>query len=298
MGRSRSARIEGLTIVNGSASGGEGGGIYCDGASPTIVECRILNCGNARYGGGMNLTMFGGIVDRCVIAGNHAEENGGGIIARFTSGVHISNSIISGNTANIGGGGIELAEGPNHTIVSCTIVANEARSAGGGLATTGRARLDKCIIWSNCADEGGDIYGFVSRITLTCCDVDSSRMGGYYPTYIYDDRCVFADPLFCDPVACGQTTEGDWRLDGSSPCTPEHSPCGDQIGALGQACGPSFPVGACCLAVGVCREFTEEQCARSGGVYAGDGVSCEPDPCQVNAVELSSWGRIKRIYGN
>ena len=41
-GEGPSSVVAGLTIMNGS-SGDDGGGVYCDGSSPTLTDCRILN---------------------------------------------------------------------------------------------------------------------------------------------------------------------------------------------------------------------------------------------------------------
>ncbi|MEZ4655511.1 MAG: hypothetical protein R3E12_18460 [Candidatus Eisenbacteria bacterium] len=38
---------------------------------------------------------------------------------------------------------------------------------------------------------------------------------------------------------------------------------------------------------------TEEDCAALGGIYLGDGESCEPNPCGPTPTIESSWGRVK-----
>ncbi len=115
-------------------------------------------------------------------------------------------------------------------------------------------------------------------------------------SYDYDQYCVYTDPLFCGPVDCGQTTEGDWWLNSDSPCIPEHSPCGHLIGALGLGCGPSAPLGACCLADGSCVYVTAEECRGQNGSYQGDHVPCTQGLCQPTPVESSTWGRIKARF--
>lgn len=48
-------------------------------------------------------------------------------------------------------------------------------------------------------------------------------------------------------------------------------------------CGEcEFPRGACCLASGECRgELLEAECVDVGGIWQGDNVSCEPNPCPL-----------------
>ncbi|MEZ4651098.1 MAG: hypothetical protein R3E97_20380 [Candidatus Eisenbacteria bacterium] len=60
------------------------------------------------------------------------------------------------------------------------------------------------------------------------------------------------------------------------------------LGALGWGansgflpCPTSGPVtGACCLRDGSCVLLTSAQCAQESGEYMGDGVSCDPTPCE------------------
>jgi len=62
--------------------------------------------------------------------------------------------------------------------------------------------------------------------------------------------------------------------------------------AQGMSCFPLYPVptccdpdtvrGACCYYdPDTCHILTPANCDVSGGVYAGDGVSCSPDPCKI-----------------
>jgi len=48
------------------------------------------------------------------------------------------------------------------------------------------------------------------------------------------------------------------------------------------ALNPALPPrGACCPPGGPCRFVTEEECLAMGGEYVGDGILCEPDPCEA-----------------
>ncbi|NNM25011.1 MAG: choice-of-anchor E domain-containing protein, partial [Phycisphaerales bacterium] len=41
-----------------------------------------------------------------------------------------------------------------------------------------------------------------------------------------------------------------------------------------------IPTGACCFTDGECSVLTEEQCVEAGGIYQGDGTTCDPNPCR------------------
>jgi hypothetical protein len=293
---SPAARIEKLTIVNGNAFGGDGGGITCDIASPSISECKILNS-RADLGGGLALILFGGTVDRCVIAGNWAEDGGGGVAVRFSGGVTITSCVITGNGTRGAGGGVAFADDQGDNVLrSCIVAANTAVDVGGGVYTSGSALLDRCIAWGNCSPVGAQLYASEQVTSLTCCDVDSAGVDDWNASITYDDQCVFTDPRFCAPAPCGQAIAGDWTLNESSPCLPSNSPCGQLIGALDAGCGVAFPPGACCLVGGMCMVVSEYACSTQQGLYRGNGTLCQPDPCGPTPTERTSWGRIKAAY--
>jgi hypothetical protein len=293
---SPAARIEKLTIINGNAFTGEGGGIICDMASPTISECRILN-GRARYGGGLGLMVFAGVVDRCVIAGNAATDGGGGMTSMFGCCVTITNCVISGNWTHRGGGGVGFGDdGGGNTLSGCTVTGNVAEDCGGGVYSYHGLTIDRCVVRDNCAPQGADLYAMLDETSFLCSAVDSAGVDVWYASINYDEHCVFTDPMFCAPVPCGQTTAGDWTLSESSPCLPSNSPCGQIIGALDAGCGAAFPPGACCLVGGACVVVSEYACSAQQGLYRGNGTLCQPDPCGPTPTERTSWGRIKAAY--
>ncbi len=45
------------------------------------------------------------------------------------------------------------------------------------------------------------------------------------------------------------------------------------------------PLGACCLPTGECAELTAGECGNLGGIYMGDGIPCDPYPCQGTGVD-------------
>jgi hypothetical protein len=107
--------ISGLTITNGDAGVGSGGGIYNDHATLTVSNCTVSgnSAGNSFSGGGIfnNGSGFPGgailTVANSTLSGNSA-GGGGGIFNNGQQGggasLHVVNSTLSGNSATSGGG--------------------------------------------------------------------------------------------------------------------------------------------------------------------------------------------------
>jgi hypothetical protein len=139
--------VAGITVTNGNAT--KGGGIYCNSASPTIMDCRIVNntayvsdgdaCGGGIYHYGGHLTLI-----NCEVSGN---------LARVTG---CRDSCVC---AGVGGG---ICSG-TLTAYGCRIVNNRAQgdglvleryaytgeSAGGGIHVWGGAEIRNCVIANN-----------------------------------------------------------------------------------------------------------------------------------------------------
>ena len=271
-GESRAALLEGVTVRNGMAIGG--GGIRCDGSSPTIRDCVIegntstfnggggLNCvwgsaalvsdcrivGNVGHGGGGGIDLHKSpntSIEGCVISGNLATGNPGGGIYVYGSSAHfqISDCLISGNSA----GGVhvmgEFDSGFAVTFENCTITGNNWEGACGGLSIDDNgAAIDlyimNSILWGNGGSESQHELEFYSELgygEIACTDIDTTGIMILWPGLI-DDSCISEDPLFCDPMipAEAPTTAGDYTLDAASPCL--NAPGCGQIGAYGQGC--------------------------------------------------------------
>jgi len=119
--------LKNLTITNGTAGAGIGGGIYNGG---TLTVANSTFSGNsAGYGGGIfsNGTLT---VTNSTFSGNSAGEEGGGI--RNDSTTTVTNSTFSGNSASTSGGGISNNGTLNY---ANTIIANS--TAGGDCSNSG-----------------------------------------------------------------------------------------------------------------------------------------------------------------
>jgi parallel beta-helix repeat protein len=184
-------------------SADDGGGIYCYGASPIIINCRIKTSRGDNGGGifceaGSNATITGctltsnqatsgdggGIycinssprISGCAIgasgSANMATGNGGGIYL-YNSNARITNCTVEGNSVSWWGGGI-YCEGSSPLISGCTINDNVASDQGGGiyLATGSNATITNCPIYGNSATYyGGGIYCETSTPTISGCTI-------------------------------------------------------------------------------------------------------------------------------
>jgi hypothetical protein len=96
---------------------------------------------------------------------------------------------------------------------------------------------------------------------------------------------VYPPGACCDPNTgeCTVTVEPDCDgdFDGSPSCSP--NPCPQP--------------GACCTGVGdQCVIRTAAECQASGWDYQGDGVPCDPNPCNPTPTFETTWGQIKATY--
>lgn len=145
-----SATISGMTMVNGSAPGGTGGGINNSG---------LLTINNS------------------IIVGNSASLRGGGISNNGF--LTINNSTISRNSSNVGGG-IWNTTGATVNLVDSTISDNDA-DFGGGIDSGGTSHIFSSTISGNSAFNGGGITnnpGGVVTLTNSTVTANTASEGG------------------------------------------------------------------------------------------------------------------------
>ncbi|MSP14584.1 MAG: hypothetical protein EXR62_16715 [Chloroflexi bacterium] len=178
--------ISGITIRNGNAAGGSGGGVY-NSATLTLSD-SVISQNNASSGGGIYnsgaLTL-----NNITVSGNSANSGGG--ITNFGTLV-LNTSSVTGNSANSGAGLVNAAtmtlnsstvshnqtgagsqrgggiyqSGPTLNLNNSTISNNSASGDGGGIAhLSGTANLKNVTIAYNTADSdktedgnGGGVY--------------------------------------------------------------------------------------------------------------------------------------------
>ncbi|MHC4620716.1 MAG: choice-of-anchor Q domain-containing protein, partial [Planctomycetota bacterium] len=226
--------LEGLTIKNGYASSGggiccgdasptilncmilnnkaeDGGGIYHDGGyrwSPTIVNCVLKENVAVQHGGGLKSFYANLAVKGCTFTGNIAGGFGGGLFFSFGT-AHISNCTFIGNSASgYGGGAFADADGPS-IIENCTFVDNEAGLAGGGIHnSTSSPIVTNCILWNNLPQQLAGLGTF----SVTYGNIQGGWTG---------EGNIDANPLFVDAAG------GDYHLLPGSPAIDAGHPLTD-----------------------------------------------------------------------
>jgi len=246
-GATPATRIDGFTITGGRGTlvGGRtwGGGVYCDGSSPSVAHNRVVD-NSAGYGAGIFASMSSArIVDNAVVRNQHrsgggfAYSEGGGVYCGSGCSVLISRCLISGNHAGTFGGGILCAAGSAPAVADCLILGNRSDlGGGGGLFAFEESAAVVCgtLIMSNKplgvvsgssdvvirnsvlrTHDGMQAWG--DDFMIAFCNVE----GGWDNT-----GCIDADPLFVRSPSPGPNglwgdaddDYGDLRLMPGSPC--------------------------------------------------------------------------------
>ena len=180
--------LEGLTITGGSAS--DGGGMYCDSASPTLYDCCIIGNSCSSYGGGIYGSDYSSIsLFRCTIVGNSA-LGGGGVYCRTSSPHFIGCQFLENIAAQLtggGGGGLYCSYYCAPQIEGCQFIGNHAASIGGAFycAYTCNPTIHNVQFLENtCDGSGGAAYIGDSRCSLFLCrfehNIAAGRGGGLY----------------------------------------------------------------------------------------------------------------------
>jgi parallel beta-helix repeat protein/putative cofactor-binding repeat protein/predicted outer membrane repeat protein len=184
-GEGAASVLEGFTLTNGSGTYDPGwgnyygGGVFCTGASPTIVNN--------------------------IITGN-SSNGGGGICCHFDSAAMIANNTITKNTSQRKGGGIRCYKS-RPTVTGNTISLNTGCEQGGGIfcIDSDAAMVTDNIITENMTfGYGGGIYCDHSSPPISGNRISgnsSSRGGGIY--------CSSSSPAITDNSISGNVSSYD-----------------------------------------------------------------------------------------
>ncbi len=224
-------------------SGGQGGAIYFGGRGhPVIEDCLITGNTATMFGGGVYLiNCEDPVVRRCTITGNTTTGRGGGL-AGVSVILRLQDCLIAGNHADLNGGGLAIfgysnyGDPPTPSLATgCTIAANDAHQGSGvrigaiteegGTVRNGLMTMENCLIAWNTGGEAVDMVAG-GRLDVACCDLYGDGGHGFWPpgTAIHGGNFQ-EDPLFCDLAG------GDFHLQAGSPCADADDGCG-RIGAL------------------------------------------------------------------
>ena len=230
--------LNGFTIVNGHDDG-SGGGIDCQGSSPTIANCIIRGNSAGWYGGGMyhdvgsptltNCTFLGNSagyggggmythesspsLTACSFIGNVAETLGGGLY-NVSSDIVVTNCLFIGNSVKDtfrGGGGLFNSHS-NVTLINCILSENSAPGLGGAVYHRYDASLNviNSTLTSNSAGDGGGIYSKLCNLWIGNSILwgnEPNEFSGELPGVSYSDiqggwpgeGNINCDPCFADP---------------------------------------------------------------------------------------------------
>lgn len=152
------AILDGFTVTGGHARD-HGGGIYIEGASPTIRNCILV--ANTAEGDGGGLYCVGStarpLIFHSIFYGNAAEGQGGALCALYAS-PDLVNCLFFNNTA-LRGGAVSVRQRSSANLQSSTVAYNDATERGGGIyLRDATVAVANGIVWGNVAPLGPQAY--------------------------------------------------------------------------------------------------------------------------------------------
>jgi len=179
--------LSGFTIINGYAFDdfGYGGGIHCEGSSPTITNCTITgnsaeSQGSFAFGGGMSNWGSNSTLTNCTFSDNSSagEYGGDGGMFNYDSNSTLTNCTFSDNSSAGGYGGVGggmFNYDSNSTLTNCTFSGNFAGAGGGMYNYDSNSTLTNCTFAENSAMQGNALacysneQSFPSTVELSNC---------------------------------------------------------------------------------------------------------------------------------
>ena len=270
-----------VTIANGKRR--DGGGVYCDNSSPTLINCIIRDCEAIGGSGGGIFCYYGSTptLVACTIIDNVADEEGGGVHCAWGSARALRECTISGNSTQSEGGGI-YCDGENWVeLVDCTLRGNSAVDEGGGIACGSRCNLTlaNCTIDGNWTGSAGGGVSFSGRTlaTLLGCSINENWAegagGGVF--------CEYADLVLVDCVTSGNTSSwgGGVVCVGDTSAMTDCTISGNWGG--GFYCGGDATLDNC--------RIVDNHGYDGGGVACFEGRSLFAN-CSISGNSADSWG--------
>lgn len=292
-GETNSSVLAGLTIRQGWASGG--GGILCQGGSPTITNCVVADCGaNGNYGGGIYCSQCTPMITNCTIRNCAAMWQGGGICCYDKGHAVISNCTITGSSSGqfLGGGGIHSEEsnpqilnsriiensyscgislGHSNPIISQCDISNNKNGHGIASQYDSSPTISDCTFLNN---QGAGIYCYATgTVTITGCTISGNQNGGGI-------NCTLVTANISDCNITGNTAGvnggGIWLKGQASltDCTVTGNSAGQNGGGIG-AEGNTVNISRCTI-------NNNHALTDGGGVWRNGGLGTLSD-CSLNA---------------
>ncbi|MBX7258656.1 MAG: right-handed parallel beta-helix repeat-containing protein [Candidatus Hydrogenedentes bacterium] len=196
------AVLDGVTVTGGYARGGtvdsRGAGIDCNVIGNT---CRISNCvirGNRAWGegGGINAGSTPIHILNCLLRGNEAFRGGGICMSGHT---WVENCRVEDNLGDQGGGLACTDFGKTPVVRGCVISGNSAESGGGAHFDLTAPILQNSLIVNNTALDGGGLEFLLSSGAVINCTVADNTADLGDSVYGQRDATVFVNTIFtCD----------------------------------------------------------------------------------------------------
>jgi len=202
-GEDANSVLDGFTITNGCAY--EGGGIYCNSASPIVTNCIFSsNVAKGVNGSGGAINFYGGyitpVVKNCLFADNSSSVHGGAISANLFARPQIQNCTFGNNNAGELGGAIFCDWGSSPVVKdsifrSCNshAIAEEDFGYPGDPSVS----IKYCLFYGN---QNGD-YGVYDSVTQQTSTIAGPAL---YPTN-KDGDPLFVMGYYLSQLASGQT---------------------------------------------------------------------------------------------
>ncbi len=217
-----------------------GGGIYMTGEHISMRRDSVHDNGftaTATFsnGGGIYVSGATAEIDSIACQDNSAHAGAGCLIDNSPS-ADVTNSLFTGNLANFYGGGIALQSVAASNLTGNTVAVNDAQASGGAgiyISNASPTIANNISVFNTGGTfSGNGVHLASGSATFSCNDVygnDGDQYGGVAdPTGT--DGNISADPLFCEQEA------GNFNIDSTSPCAPDHSGGCGLIGALSANC--------------------------------------------------------------
>ncbi len=171
-----SVEIAGCSVEGNSMyyPANSGGGLFLSASTARLSRCAISS--NSLWWAGSDLRSRGGgvfvgnesraVFEQCVIQGNHAVGNGGGVCLD-SSAASFTNCLVAGNTAHDAGAGVYCSNS-SASFAYCTVVDNGHGAWVGGLFAEALSApaFRSCILWNNQGSE----TGLSDRIAFSCAE--------------------------------------------------------------------------------------------------------------------------------
>ncbi len=188
--------LESFTLTNGYAS--HGGGVYIDGASPSLEDLLIEGNESTNVGGGVAVQLGEPVMQRLHIRGNIAAGSGGGLWTNSEEYL-LADSIVADNEAQYGGGlYLSSPSGSSSAalIERVRVEGNHASTSslfGGGLmAANNRVLLSNCAFTGNTGANGAGVGLYASDADFENVaivgNVTSHSAGGSMPGWARSPR--------------------------------------------------------------------------------------------------------------